>query len=100
MSWWQRATGTDVYLPTEAGVIVEYKLPVILTRTPYSKEGNVSLGRYYASHGYAFVAQDTRGRYNSEGVWHMLNDDGRDGYDLAQWIGRQAWSNGKIARSA
>ena len=87
---------TDVYLPTEGGVIVADKLPVILTRTPYSKEGNVSLGRYYASHGYAFVAQDTRGRYGSEGVWHMLNDDGRDGYDLAQWIGRQAWSNGKI----
>ena len=105
---------TDVYLPTEDGVIVKEKLPVILTRTPYSKEGNFNLGRYYASHalqqrrqlqpgallrfahGYAFVAQDTRGRFNSQGVWHMLNDDGRDGYDLAEWIGRQAWSNGKI----
>jgi hypothetical protein len=89
---------TDVYLPTKDGVIVTEKLPVILTRTPYSKDapGFVDPGRYFASHGYAFVAQDTRGRFNSEGVWHMLDDDGRDGYDLAEWIGRQGWSNGKI----
>ena len=36
--------------------------------------------------GYAVVAQDTRGRYDSEGMWHMLTDDGRDGVDTADWI--------------
>ena len=89
---------TDVYLPASGGALVNGKFPVILTRTPYSKDtsGTANLGRYYASHGYAFVAQDTRGRYKSEGVWHMLNDGGRDGFDLAGWIGRQSWSNGKI----
>jgi putative CocE/NonD family hydrolase len=43
-----------------------------------------------------FVAQDTRGRYGSEGVWHMLTDDGPDGVDCAAWIGKQPWSNAKI----
>ncbi len=42
------------------------------------------------------MVQDTRGRYKSEGVWHMLNDDGRDGFDTCDWIGRQPWSDGKV----
>ncbi|MFQ5793189.1 MAG: CocE/NonD family hydrolase, partial [Acidobacteriota bacterium] len=87
---------TDVYLPTQNGSFVEGRLPVLLTRTPYDKDRSERTGRYYTSHGYAFVAQDTRGRYNSEGVWHMLDDDGRDGYDTAAWIERQPWSNGKL----
>ena len=87
---------TDVYLPARHGVVVAGRYPTILTRTPYNKDGSERTGRYYASHGYAFVAQDTRGRYKSEGVWHMLDDDGRDGYDAVQWITEQAWSNGKV----
>jgi putative CocE/NonD family hydrolase len=71
-------------------------LPVILTRTPYNKSGSKSLGNYFAARGYACVAQDTRGRYNSEGVWHFLTDDGHDGLDTADWIAKQPWSNGKI----
>ncbi len=82
---------TDLYLPPSEG-----KFPVILTRLPYNKDGAKTLGRYYAAHGYVFVAQDTRGRFGSEGVWHMMTDDGRDGVDCAAWIGKQPWSNGKI----
>jgi hypothetical protein len=26
----------------------------------------------------------------------MLTDDGRDGFDACDWIGKQAWSNGKV----
>jgi uncharacterized protein len=89
---------TDIYLPSANGAVMSQKLPTILTRTPYSKdEGyNAVMGQYYASHGYAFVAQDVRGRYKSEGVWHMLTDDGRDGVDALAWIGKQPWSNGKV----
>jgi len=83
---------TDVYLP--AGTTT--KLPVILIRTPYNKDGSKKFGLYYAERGYAFVVQDTRGRYTSEGVWHWMTDDGPDGVDCAAWIGQQAWSNGKI----
>ncbi|WP_417386604.1 CocE/NonD family hydrolase [Gimesia sp.] len=87
---------TDVYLPVEDGDVLDQKLPTILERRPYNKNGCKSSGMYYASHGYAFVAQDTRGRYASEGVWHMLTDDGVDGVDTAAWIGKQPWSNAKI----
>ena len=87
---------TDIYLPVENGEIVPQKVPTILRRTPYNKESGSKTADYFASHGYAVVFQDTRGRYKSEGVWHMLNDDGRDGYDTCEWIGTQDWSNGRI----
>ncbi|NQT17442.1 MAG: CocE/NonD family hydrolase, partial [Planctomycetes bacterium] len=87
---------TDVYLPAKDGKPIEGKLPTILERRPYNKDGCGGSGRYYAARWYAFVGQDTRGRYKSEGVWHMLTDDGPDGADTAAWIGRQPWSNGKI----
>jgi putative CocE/NonD family hydrolase len=87
---------TDVYLPAKDGKAIEGKLPTILERRPYNKDGCGGSGRYFAARGYAFVGQDTRGRYKSEGVWHMLTDDGPDGVDTAAWIARQGWSNGKI----
>jgi putative CocE/NonD family hydrolase len=87
---------TDLYLPAKNGVAVEQKFPVLLTRSPYGNAGNASPAKFYAARGYVFVSQDTRGRYASEGVWHMITDDGRDGVDCAAWIGKQAWSNGKI----
>jgi len=87
---------TDIYLPAKEGRAIQKKLPTILERRPYDKDRSSGTGRYYAAQGYAFVAQDTRGRYRSEGVWHMLVDDGPDGVDTAAWIGKQPWSNGKI----
>jgi len=87
---------TDIYLPARNGVAVAEKFPVILTRLPYNKNGAKKYGDYFARHGYVFVAQDTRGRYASEGVWHMMTDDGPDGVDCAAWIGQQPWSNAKI----
>jgi len=83
---------TDVYLPAGS----TGRLPVILTRTPYNKDGAKSCGEYFAANGYVFVAQDTRGRYASAGVWHWLTDDGPDGTDCAAWIAAQPWSDGKI----
>ncbi len=87
---------TDIYLPVRDGQPLNEKLPVVLSRTPYNKSGVKGSGLYFAKHGYAVVAQDTRGRYGSEGVWHWLTDDGRDGADCAAWIAKQPWSNGKI----
>jgi len=87
---------TDIYLPARDGQLVEARWPVILTRLPYNKNGAATMGRYYASNGYVFVAQDTRGRCKSEGTWHMMTDDGPDGVDCAAWIGKQPWANGKI----
>lgn len=87
---------TDVYRPSKDGKPLDGRFPVILTRTPYNKNGNKSVGNYYAARGYVFIAQDTRGRYASEGIWHWLTDDGPDGVDAAEWIAAQPWSNGRI----
>ncbi len=85
----------DVYLPDGPG-----PFPVLLVRTPYNKQNNkyggVTNARYYAQNGYAVVRMDSRGLYESEGEWRPYVDEGRDGYDTQQWIGEQAWCNGKI----
>lgn len=89
----------DVYLPAKDGKILGEQLPTILMRLPYNKretEKEHPHAVYFASHGYAVVFQDTRGRYKSEGVWHMLADDGPDGCDTGAWIAAQPWSNGKF----
>jgi putative CocE/NonD family hydrolase len=89
---------TDLYLPAQHGQTVGDKLSTILMRLPYNKSDARAKdnGNYFAAHGYAVVTQDTRGRFRSEGVWHMLTDDGPDGVDTCQWIGKQPWSNGKV----
>lgn len=87
---------TDLYLPAKGDEPIPGRYPVILSRTPYNKDGQKSFGEYYAARGYVFVAQDTRGRWKSEGIWRMLVDDGPDGQDTADWIAAQEWSDGKI----
>lgn len=87
---------TDLYFPANEGVKLVGTYPVILTRTPYNKAGSEKHAAFFAKHGYVFVAQDCRGRYASEGSWHWMTDDGRDGADCAAWIGKQAWFSGKI----
>jgi len=88
---------TDVYHPTSDGKRTAERLPIVLIRSPYGKgNGKSGDGKYFASHGYVVVVQDTRGRYRSEGIWHWMTDDGQDGFDCAQWIAEQPWSNGRI----
>lgn len=87
---------TDVYLPERAGAVTG-RFPTIVERTPYNKDGNAApLTAYFVPRGYAVVVQDVRGRYNSEGKWRPLRDDGPDGADLLKWIAEQPWSNGKV----
>lgn len=83
---------TDVYLPRADG-----PFPVILVRTPYSKgKGKSLLAKLFASRGYAYVVQDTRGRYDSEGRWYAFHNEGPDGEDTFRWVRRQKWCNGKV----
>jgi putative CocE/NonD family hydrolase len=86
----------DLYLPAADRQAVPGRHPTILVRTPYNKNGTESEGRWYAARGYAVVVNDCRGRYASEGTWHMLVDDPDDGFDVCAWIVRQPWSSGKI----
>ena len=82
----------DIYLPAGKG-----PWPVVLIRTPYDKAARVkTMAPYFVARGYAFVAQDLRGRYASGGHWSFTGVDAKDGYDTTVWIGAQPWSNGKI----
>jgi putative CocE/NonD family hydrolase len=88
---------TDIYFPARNGVPVDGKFPVVLTRTPYGKSFGadvVALG--LVPFGYIVVIQDVRGRYKSEGRWRPIRDDPNDGFDTAQWVGAQPWSNQTI----
>jgi putative CocE/NonD family hydrolase len=86
---------TDLYRPAD----VAGPLPTILIRTPYNKRpapaGDDS-GRFFASHGYAVVVQDVRGKFASEGQFRIYEHDTTDWPDMFDWIGAQPWSTGKI----
>ena len=87
---------TDVYLPKGA----EDDFPAIFWRTPYNYN-TLSGSRLVqaveaVSRGYAFVIQNERGRYFSEGKFEILGNPRTDGYDALTWIAEQDWSNGKV----
>ncbi|HEV8130919.1 MAG TPA: CocE/NonD family hydrolase [Acidobacteriota bacterium] len=88
----------DIYLPAKNGAALPARFPTVLSRTPYDKEapGTVREAQWFAARGYSVVMNDVRGRYHSEGVWRLILDDGRDGFDIVEWIARQSWSTGKI----
>lgn len=92
---------TRVFLP-DPDIWGPGPYPTIVVTTPYGVGGyggrgkcSAALPNLQASNGYAYVYQDTRGRYLSEGVWTRVND-GQDGYDTIQWVAKQPWCNGKI----
>lgn len=69
---------------------------VLLMRTPYNKDGAKSVAERYAAAGYIVVVQDCRGRFKSEGDFVPYNNEGQDGYDAIEWLGKQSWCNGRI----
>lgn len=73
-------------------------LPAILLRTPYDKEAydRVALAQRWAEAGYAFVVQDCRGRFGSEGTFKLGQHEAEDGYDTIEWIAAQPWCNGRV----
>ncbi|HXQ81236.1 MAG TPA: CocE/NonD family hydrolase [Opitutaceae bacterium] len=88
---------TDVYRPMPGAAAADGRFPAILARTPYSKEtGADVLISTFVPFGYAVVIQDVRGRYHSQGRWRPIRDDPNDGFDTAQWVGSQPWSNQSI----
>ena len=91
---------TDIYRPK-----TDKPVPVIFSRTPYNfnswgdgKQRTRTMERAYEAvkRGYAYVVQNERGRYFSEGEWDILGVPLTDGYDAFTWITDQPWSNGKI----
>ena len=87
---------TDIYRPKGA----DGDLPTIFMRTPYNFN---SLGKRtletiidFIDSGYAYVMQNERGKFFSEGEWEILGFPRTDGYDALTWIAEQPWSNGKV----
>lgn len=81
----------DVVRPAGRG-----RFPAILERTPYGRETSLGVAEYWASRGYAFVAQDCRGREDSGGAWDPFVNEGRDGYDAVGWVAKQPWCDGSV----
>ena len=65
-------------------------------RTPYNKAGGKGAAERFAAAGYVAVVQDCRGKFGSEGSFIPYNNEGQDGYDAIEWIGKQSWCNGRI----
>ena len=86
---------TDVYLPRRAD-----RLPAVLVRLPYDKCGRYTfmprLAPCFTDRGYAFVVQDVRGKFRSEGETMPFVHEIEDGWDTLDWIAAQAWSNGAV----
>jgi uncharacterized protein len=81
----------DVYRPHGDG-----RYPVLLTRTPYDRRGDLAVGPTLASHGYVVVQQDVRGRYASEGVFDPFRNEAADGYDTVEWAAALPNANERV----
>ncbi len=111
----------DVFRPVGSG-----KVPAIVAWSPYGKGQGTSVSvmgvfalvglsngivsglekfegpdpAYWCAQGYAICNPDIRGVVDSEGdsvLWDR--QDGRDCYDLIEWLARQEWCTGKVAMS-
>ena len=91
---------TDIYRPK-----TEEPVPIIFSKTPYNfnsyGDGKIRTRTFQSayqavSRGYAYVVQNERGRFFSEGEWDILGTPTTDGYDAFSWMAEQSWSNGKI----
>ncbi|MFN3802019.1 CocE/NonD family hydrolase, partial [Belliella pelovolcani] len=91
---------TDIYRPKG-----DEPVPIIFSRTPYNfnsyRDGELVTRTMQTAleavkRGYAYVVQNERGRFFSEGEWDILGTPLTDGYDAMEWMSSQPWSNGKI----
>ena len=82
----------DLYRPAAPGPQAG-----ILYITPYDNAGIRARARWFAERGFAVIAADSRGRFDSEGDWDPFTPNHKtDGYDLVEWIAKQPWSNGRV----
>lgn len=83
---------TDIYIPKHPK-----QYPVVLVRTPYSKNAEKWMGKAFGLFGIAVVVQDVRGKYKSEGEFYPFVNERADGLQTLRWIQEQPWSNGVVA---
>ena len=92
---------TDIYRPKNATGPV----PIIWVRTPYNfnywdvRDGvpaDMRAALKAVKRGYAYVVQNERGHFFSEGNYDILGAPRTDGYDMLDWLKAQPWTNGKV----
>jgi len=90
---------TDVYRPKDAA-----KVPTIWVRTPYNFNfwdvhngvpADMTAALTAVKKGYAYVVQNERGHFFSEGNYDILGSK-TDGFNTIDWLTKQPWSNGKV----
>ena len=114
---------TEVMIPMRDGVKLHAvilrptdmatPLPILMQRTPYGVDGT-SRASFFAQRpelardGYIYVAEDIRGRYESEGNFEMMRpladhqnrnatDESTDTYDTVEWLIKNvAGNNGRV----
>jgi putative CocE/NonD family hydrolase len=93
---------TDIYIPKASGP--SNKVPVIFVRTPYNFNfwdiqngvpADMTSALTAVKRGYAYVVQNERGHFFSEGNYEILGSRS-DGIHAIDWLAKQPWSNGKI----
>jgi putative CocE/NonD family hydrolase len=79
-------------------------VPTIWVRTPYNFNfwdvhngvpADMTRALTAVKRGYAYVVQNERGHFFSEGNYDILGSK-TDGYNTVDWLTKQPWSNGKI----
>jgi putative CocE/NonD family hydrolase len=85
----------SLYLPRTTGRGVG----TIYVRHPYDRlkygEG-LQAAEFFASHGYAVLVQDIRGKFGSGGEFIPYAHATADGAATLDWIVQQPWSNGRV----
>jgi putative CocE/NonD family hydrolase len=92
---------TDIYRPKNA----PGKVPTVFVKTPYNfnywdvRNGvpsDMTAALTAVKRGYAYVVQNERGHFFSEGNYDILGPPITDGYDAMEWLAKQPWSNAKV----
>ncbi|MBC8344262.1 MAG: CocE/NonD family hydrolase [Bacteroidetes bacterium] len=91
-----KVLAADIYLPDTGQTY-----PVILIQTPYNRLYYrlglpLQIGWDIINSPYAIVIVDWRCFYGSVAACKILPERGKDGYDVIDWISKQAWCNGKV----
>jgi uncharacterized protein len=92
---------TITYPSNDGSTIAPGRFPVVLSMTPYGRDGVCGCPGQttYASRGFVQAVADVRGTGGSEGNLdgnYFSPREQRDGYDLVEWFGTQPWSTGKV----
>ncbi|HXW04308.1 MAG TPA: CocE/NonD family hydrolase [Vicinamibacterales bacterium] len=92
---------TDIYVPRQAAG----KVGTVFVKTPYNFNfwdvrnrvpADMTAPLTAVKRGYAYVVQNERGHFFSEGHYDILGPPPTDGADALEWISKQPWSNGRV----